>query len=133
MSVFNSNKIACVCLRCFDAVSWAAGRADLHTAQLMPLPVPLTVCCFSKIQIAFTFLVPVDLGSRGKRAAKTCVVVVISKLTCGNCKTMQCSSVVSRLVTFCSVCLLADFLVVVTCCWVIMVLLTSATYIFVML
>jgi len=101
MSVFNSNKIACVCLQCFDAVSWAAGRADLHTAQLMPLPVPLTVCCFSKIQIAFTFLVPVDLGSRGKRAAKTCVVVVISKLTCGNCKTMQCSSVVCRFVTFC--------------------------------
>jgi len=29
--------------------------ADLHTAQLMPLP--LTVSCFSKIQISFTFLV----------------------------------------------------------------------------
>jgi len=27
---------------------------DLHTAQLMPLP--LTVSCFSKIQIGFTFL-----------------------------------------------------------------------------
>jgi len=30
--------------------------ADLHTAQLMPLP--LIVSCFSKIQIGFTFLVP---------------------------------------------------------------------------
>jgi len=30
--------------------------ADLHTAQLMPLP--LTVSCFSKIQIGFTFLIP---------------------------------------------------------------------------
>ena len=30
--------------------------ADLHMAQLVPLP--LTVCCFSKIQIGFTFLVP---------------------------------------------------------------------------
>jgi len=29
---------------------------DLHMAQLMPLP--LTVSCFSKIQIGFTFLVP---------------------------------------------------------------------------
>ena len=29
--------------------------ADLHMAQLMPLP--LTVACFSKIQIGFTFLV----------------------------------------------------------------------------
>jgi len=28
--------------------------ADLHTAQLMPLP--LTVYCFSKIQIGFSFL-----------------------------------------------------------------------------
>jgi len=38
--------------------------ADLHTAQLMP--VPLTVSCFSKIQIGFTFLVPAHLGSPGK-------------------------------------------------------------------
>jgi len=30
--------------------------ADLHVAQLMPLP--LTVSCFTKIQIGFTFLVP---------------------------------------------------------------------------
>ena len=30
--------------------------ADLHLAQLMPLP--LTFSCFSKIQIGFTFLVP---------------------------------------------------------------------------
>jgi len=29
--------------------------ADLHMAQLMPLP--LTVSCFSKIQVGFTFLV----------------------------------------------------------------------------
>jgi len=41
---------------------WGAGMviclqrgADLHMVQLMPLP--LTVSCFSKIQIAFTFLV----------------------------------------------------------------------------
>ena len=32
--------------------------ADLHMAQLMPLP--LTVSCFSKIHIGFTFLVPAD-------------------------------------------------------------------------
>ena len=34
--------------------------ADLHMAQLMPLP--LTVSFFSKIRIGFTFLVPVHLG-----------------------------------------------------------------------
>jgi len=42
--------------------------ADLHMAQLMPLP--LTVCCFRKIQIGFTFLVPapdMELGSLGNR------------------------------------------------------------------
>ena len=42
--------------------------ADLHMTQLMPLP--LTVSCFSKIQIGFTSLVPADLGSPGKRAVK---------------------------------------------------------------
>jgi len=36
----------------------------LHMAQLMPLP--LTVSCFSKIQIGFTFLVLAHLGSPGK-------------------------------------------------------------------
>ena len=42
--------------------------ADLHMAQLMPLP--LTVCRFSKIRIGFTFLLPAHTGSAGKRAAK---------------------------------------------------------------
>ena len=54
---------------------WGAGVviclercADLHMAQLMPLP--LTVSCFSKIQIGFTFLVPAHPGSPGQRAVK---------------------------------------------------------------
>jgi len=42
--------------------------ADLYMAQLMPLP--LTVSCFSKIQIGFTFLVLAHPGSPGKRAVK---------------------------------------------------------------
>ena len=55
--------------------------ADLHMAQLMPPP--LTVSCFNKIQIGFTFLVPADPGSPGKRAVKrvcVCVCVCISVL-----------------------------------------------------
>jgi len=36
----------------------------LHMARLIPLP--LTVSCFSKIQIGFTFLVPAHPGSPGK-------------------------------------------------------------------
>ena len=42
-------------------------------AQLMPLP--LTVSCFSKIQIGFTFLVPAHLGSPGKGPLNGCVCV----------------------------------------------------------
>jgi len=42
--------------------------ADLHMAQLMPLP--LNVSCFSKIQIGFTFLVLAHTGSPGQRAIK---------------------------------------------------------------
>ena len=50
--------------------------ADLHTAQLMPLP--LTVSRFSKIQIGFNFLVPAHPGSPGKRALeRVCVCVCV--------------------------------------------------------
>jgi len=50
--------------------------ANLHMAQRMPLP--LTVSCFSKIQIGFSFLVPAHLGSPRKMAVKrVCVVYVL--------------------------------------------------------
>jgi len=53
--------------------------ADLHMAQLMPLP--LTLSCFSKIQIGFTFLVPAHLGSPGKRAVKRmCVYLATNEV-----------------------------------------------------
>jgi len=57
--------------------------ADLHMAQLMPLP--LTVCCFSKIQIGFAFLVPDHPGSPGQRAVKrvcVCVCVCVCLSVC---------------------------------------------------
>ena len=63
-------------------------------AQLMPLP--LTVSCFSKIQVGFTFLVPAYPGSPGQRAAervcvcvrvrvrvRVCVCVCVCVLLCG--------------------------------------------------
>ena len=49
--------------------------ADLHMAQLMPLP--LTVSCFSKIQIGFTFLVPAHLSSPRKGSLNWCVCVCV--------------------------------------------------------
>jgi len=95
---------AVYCLQCFDAgfqhwtllVGWQEGHpackktewwgagvviclergADLHMVQLMPLP--LTVSCFSKIQIGFTFLVLAHLGSPGQRVVKrVCVCVCV--------------------------------------------------------
>ena len=54
--------------------------ADLHMAQLMPMP--LAVSCFSKIQIGCTFLVPAHLGSPRKRAIKrVCVCVLLCVCT----------------------------------------------------
>jgi len=54
--------------------------ADLHMAQLMPLP--LTVSCFSIIQIGFTFPVPAHPGSPGQRAVKRVCVCVYIKPSC---------------------------------------------------
>ena len=48
-------------------------KLDLHMSQLMPLP--LTVSCFSKIQIGFTFLVPAHPGSPAKEPLNGCVRV----------------------------------------------------------
>jgi len=45
----------------------------LHMSQLMPLP--LTVFCYSKIQIGFTFLVPAHPGSPDKGPLNVCVCV----------------------------------------------------------
>jgi len=67
---------------CKKTERWGAGMviclergADLHMAQLMPLP--LAVSCFSKIQLGFTFLVPAYPGSPGKRSIKwVCVCVM---------------------------------------------------------
>jgi len=53
--------------------------ADLHMAQLVPLP--LTVSCFSKIQIGFTFLVLAHPGSLGKGAVNGGVCVCVARLS----------------------------------------------------
>jgi len=66
---------------CKKTELWGAGGvviclergAVLHMAQLIPLP--LTVTCFSKIHIGFTFLVPAHLGSPGKGPLNGCVCV----------------------------------------------------------
>ena len=60
--------------------------AVLHVAQLMPLP--LTVSCFSKIQIGFTLLVPARLGSPGKGLLNGCVCRLCQ---CG-CRNKNCSN-----------------------------------------
>jgi len=64
--------------------------ADLHMAQLMPLPV--TISCFSEIQIVFTFLVPAHPGSPGQEAVKrVCVCVCVYSLSSSH--TVVCLSI----------------------------------------
>jgi len=51
------------------------------------MPLPLTVSCFSKIQIGFTFLVPAHPGSPGQRAVKricVCACVCVCVCVCVN-------------------------------------------------
>ena len=54
--------------------------ADLHMSQLMSLP--LTVSCFSEIQIGFTFLVLAHPGSPDKRPLNGCVCVCVCVCAC---------------------------------------------------
>ena len=68
--------------------------ADFNMAQLMPLP--LTVSCFSKIQIGFTFLVSAHPGSPGQMAVKQliacdemfCVFCIINAMHVYHCGIM---------------------------------------------
>ena len=56
----------------------SGARCWLAYGQLMPLP--LTVSCFSEVQIGFTFLVPAHLGRPWQRAVKrfyVCVLAVV--------------------------------------------------------
>jgi len=61
---------------CWGVIICLERDADLFMAQLMPLP--LTVSCFSEIQIGFTFLVPSYLGCLSRRAVKrVCVCIIL--------------------------------------------------------
>ena len=60
--------------------------ADLHMARLMPLP--LTVSCFSKIEIGFTFLVVAHLVVPEKGPLNGCVLAAyfLGNISAKNCK-----------------------------------------------
>jgi len=58
-------------------LAWLSVWSEVHMAQWIPLP--LTVSCFSKIQIGFTFQVLAHPGSPGQRAVKR-VCVCVCKL-----------------------------------------------------
>ena len=65
--------------------------ADLHMAQRIPLP--LSVSCFTKIPIGFTFLVLAHPGSPGLRAVKRGCVTVCMVMQGRICVTVGCLSV----------------------------------------
>ena len=89
-----------VLILCCCTAWWGAGvvvclqrGAELHMAQLMPLP--LAVSCFSKIHMGFIFLVLAHPGSRGQRAVKrVCVCVLFCK---------ACRSVIGPVLTWINV------------------------------
>ena len=64
-------------------LAWLSVWSEMQTcimAQLIPLP--LTVSCFSKIPVGFTFLVPAHPGSPGKSSIKrVCVCVCVGSRT----------------------------------------------------
>ena len=109
--------------QCFDAVGWAAGRAsslsktewwsadmviclergaDLHMAQLMPLPI--TVSCFSKIRFGFAFWYRLTRVVPDKGPLNGCVCVC--KMEHHNQKTSD---------TMMSICLRSFFNVLISC------------------
>jgi len=59
-----------------DMVICLEQGVDLHMAQLMPL----TVSCYSKIQIGFTFLAPAHPGSPGKMVIKRVCVILLTNV-----------------------------------------------------
>ena len=81
--------------------------ADLHMAQLMPLP--LTVSCFSKIQLAY-LLVPAHLGSPGQRAVKWVCVYVFN---CFKFTYVFCSEILIIYVLFTQICCLSALMLLV--------------------
>ena len=81
---------------------------DLHTAQLMPLP--LTVSCFSKVQIGFTFLVLAHPGSPGQRAIKRVCLMAFLMLPAQYLEKRLCNGRVS-------VCLSRRLTAAVACGW----------------
>jgi len=92
-----------ICLQCSDAVGWTAGKpwkgiwsvtkaewwgtgmvvclqqgADLHMAQLTPLP--LTVSCFNKIQIGLPFWYRLTWVVPEKGQLNVCVILTMTSL-----------------------------------------------------
>jgi len=89
-------------------------RCRLACAQLMPLP--LTVSCFSKIQIGFTFLVPAHPGSPRQRDVKRVCVHVLTTAATTDIGPLYRTTYISHLGTggfCCSKALLHEY----PCCW----------------
>ena len=104
----------------FCALTLLVGQQEGHTAckklsggvlawlsVWIEMPLPLTVSCFSKIQIGFTFLVPAYPGSPRQRAVKRVCVrdifdanIELDSSLHHFCHTMQCCCS-----TYCYLCL----------------------------
>ena len=86
--------VVCLSVFAFSALTLLVGWKEGHPAckklsggmlvwlsvwsKVQLMTVPLTVSCFSKILIGFTFLIPAHPGSPGKRAVKRVCLLVTS-------------------------------------------------------
>ena len=59
-----------------EVLAWLSVWSKVQTCMAQLMPLPLTVSCFSKIQIGFAFLVPAHPDSPGQRAVKRVCVAL---------------------------------------------------------
>jgi len=64
-------------------LAWLSVWSEVQTCMAQLMPLPLTVSCFRKIQIGFTFLVPAHMGSPRQRAVKRVCVCAAQLYTQG--------------------------------------------------
>ena len=65
----------------FSALTLLVGRQEGHLHMAQRISLPLTVSCFSKIQVGFTFLVPTQVvPDKGPLNGCVCVCVCYSRL-----------------------------------------------------
>ena len=88
-----------------EVLAWLSVWSEVQTCIWSSrMPLPLTVSCFTKIQIGFTFLVLAHPGSPGQRAIKrVCVTIVRYLYTNGRSNSEPCHASIYNLLLIATV------------------------------